>query len=157
MSDPQTLNMTQAGFDALVQERDELRDTKLPTAIARLSAARAHGDLSENAEYHAAKEDLAMLENRRDELELLVQRAVVVDTSNNNGTVSVGSQVTVVLDGKGKPHFYTIVGEWEADPVQKKISEKSPLGQALIGKKAGQTAEMDAPAGKIVYHIQEVI
>lgn len=156
MSDLQTLPMTQAGFDALVQERDELRDTKIPTAIARLAAARAHGDLSENAEYHAAKEDLAMLEGRLDELESLVQSAEVVDVQSANGIIGVGSQVTVVLNGKGKPHLYTIVGEWEADPVQKKISEKSPLGQALLGKKAGETTEMEAPAGKIVYHIQEV-
>lgn len=156
MSDIQTISITQQGYDELVAERDEIRDVKLPAAIERVSAARAHGDLSENAEYHAAKEDLSMLEGRLDELESLVQRAKVVQPQQNNGTIAIGSQVTVEVDGKGKKHVYTIVGEWEADPMQKKISEKSPLGQALLGRSQGEKTEMEAPAGKIIYHIQEV-
>lgn len=156
MSDTQTITMTQDGYDALVAELNELKNVKLPAAIARLALARSYGDLSENAEYHAAKEDLAMLEGRIAELEYLVAQAQVITATKPNGHVSVGSQVIVELTGKKGSHVFHIVGEWEADPSQKKISEKSPLGQALLGKKAGQKVDVEVPAGKVVYQIKEV-
>lgn len=155
MSDTQAITMTQQGYDALVTELKELKEEKLPAAIARLSLARSYGDLSENAEYHSAKEDLAMLSGRISELEYLVAQAQVIAPQVANGKVGVGSQVIVMLEGKGA-HTFHIVGEWEADPSKKKISEKSPLGQALVGKKAGERVAVDIPAGKVIYQIQEV-
>jgi transcription elongation factor GreA len=156
MSEPQTITMTQQGYDALVAELNDLKEVKSPAAIARLALARSYGDLSENAEYHSAKEDLAMLEGRISELEYLVAQAQVITTAPTNGHVSVGSQVLVELKGKDGSHVFHIVGEWEADPSQKKISEKSPLGQALVGKKAGDSVTVDIPAGKVIYKIKSV-
>jgi len=158
MSDQsQTIAMTQTGYDAMVTELHELTDVKIPTAIKRLALARSHGDLSENAEYHAAKEDLAFLEGRKDELDILIQRAEVIHSEDiAPGIVGMGSQVIVDIGGKGKHHTFHIVGEWEADPSQKKISSKSPLGEALVGKKAGDSVEVEVPAGKVIYSIQEV-
>lgn len=157
MSDTQTITMTQQGFDALQAELTELKDIKLPAAISRLALARSYGDLSENAEYHSAKEDLDMLNGRIAELEFLVAQAQVVVPTKSNGLVSLGSQVIVELEGKNGSHTFHIVGEWEADPTKKKISEKSPLGQALLGKKAGESVDVDVPAGKVIYRIKEVV
>lgn len=156
MTDPNaTVQMTQQGYDELVAEMQELKDVKIPAAIDRVAQARSYGDLSENSEYHAAREDLAVLNGRLEEIEFLMQRAEVV-TTTGNGFVGVGSKVIVKIGGKDSLHTFHIVGEWEADPAEKKISEKSPLGQALSGKKKGDKVEFEAPAGKVVYHIQEV-
>lgn len=157
MSDTQTITMTQQGYDALVTELQELKEEKLPKAIARLALARSQGDLSENSEYHAAKEDLAMLQGRISELEYLIAQAKVVAPSKPNGKVSLGSKVIVQVGTKSGAHTFHIVGEFEADPMKQKISEKSPLGQALIGKKAGESIDVEAPAGKVVYKIKEVV
>lgn len=155
MTDQQTVSMTQQGYDALILELNELKEVKLPAAIQRVADARAHGDLSENSEYHAAREDLAVLYGRVEEIEFLIQRAEVVDTVQN-GTVNIGSQVVVEIEGQDGHHTFHIVGEWEADPTQRKISEKSPLGQALSGKKKGDRVELEVPAGKVIYSIHEV-
>lgn len=143
--------------DGLAEIKDELatlKDGKLTAAIERVARARDFGDLSENAEYHAAKEELAFIEGRIEELEGIVSRASVVDTKAKNGTVDIGCKVTVTV--KGKEHIYEIVGEWEADPLKKKISHTSPLGQALIGKKKGEEVEFEAPAGKVIYQIKKI-
>lgn len=147
--------MTQEGYDTLTAELTELRDVKIPAAIQRVSDARAHGDLSENSEYHAAREDLAVLNGRLDEIEFLLQRAQVV-TATTNGQIGIGAKVVVQIEGQDGVHEFHIVGEWEADPMKKKISEKSPLGQALSGKKKGDRVEFEAPAGKVVYKISEI-
>lgn len=146
--------LTQEGYDELHAELAEIKDTKLQKAIDRVATARSFGDLSENSEYHAAREDLAFLEGRLSELEALVAKAKVVKKKKSNGKVSVGSTVTVHI-GKAK-HTYKIVGEWEANPAEKKISESSPLGQALVNKAVGDEVEVEAPAGKIKYKIAEV-
>ncbi len=156
MTDPNApVQMTQSGYDELVAELNELKDHKIAIAIDRVAQARAHGDLSENSEYHAAREDLAVLNGRLEEIAFLLQRAQVV-TTNGNGVVGVGSQVIVKIDQSDKEQIFHVVGEWEADPAEKKISEKSPLGQALSGKKKGDKIEFEAPAGKVIYHIQAV-
>lgn len=155
MADQPVVLMTQQGYDELVKELAELKTTKLPAAIDRVATARSFGDLSENSEYHAAREDLAVLEGRIEELELLIQTAQIASGAAN-GAVAVGSQVVVQIDGKQDQHIFNIVGEWEADPVQKKISEKSPLGQALAGKKVGDVVEVEVPAGKLKYIIKQV-
>lgn len=146
--------LTQEGYDEIVAELSELKEKKLPVAIERVATARSFGDLSENSEYHAAREDLAFMEGRISELEVLVNKAKVVKTKKGRTTVAVGSTVTVHI-GKSK-HTYKIVGEWEANPAEKKISESSPLGTALVGKKVGEEIEVEAPAGKVKYKIAEI-
>jgi transcription elongation factor GreA len=146
--------LTQDGYDDLVAELTDIKTNKLPTAIERVATARSFGDLSENSEYHAAREDLAFLEGRLSELEVLVSKAKVIKTKKGRSTVGLGSTVTVHI-GKNK-HIYQIVGEWEANPAEKKISEISPLGKALFGRKEGDEIEVEAPAGKIKYKVASV-
>lgn len=146
--------LTQEGYDEIVTELTELQKVKLPVAIERVATARSFGDLSENSEYHAAREDLAFMEGRISELEVLVNKAKVVKVKKGRTTIAVGSTVTVHV-GKSK-HTYKIVGEWEANPAEKKISESSPLGTALVGKKVGEEIEVEAPAGKVKYQIAEI-
>ncbi len=148
------IQFTQTGLTEVQAELDELKNTKLPAAIDRVARARDFGDLSENAEYHAAKEELSFIEGRVEELESLVAKAQVVDNGHTNGAVDIGCKVTVELDGT--THTYEIVGEWEADPMKKKISHTSPLGQALLGKKKGEEVEFEAPAGKVIYKIKKI-
>lgn len=146
--------LTQEGYDELVLELKTIRDEKRPKAIDRVATARSFGDLSENSEYHAAREDLAFLEGRLSEIETLVAKAKIVKNKKDHSTVSVGSTVTVHI-GRVK-HTYKIVGEWEANPAEKKISESSPLGKALVGKKQGDEIEVSAPAGQIKYKIAAI-
>lgn len=148
------VQLTKNGYAELQGELNELKNTKLPAAIARVARARDFGDLSENAEYHAAREELNFLEGRIEELEELVANAVVVKASGGNGNVDIGSKVT--LRAGGAEHTYELVGEWEADPINKRISHNSPLGKALMGKKKGEEVEYEAPAGKILYEIKHV-
>jgi transcription elongation factor GreA len=148
------IQFTQGGLAEINAELAELKGAKLTAAIERVARARDFGDLSENAEYHAGKEELAFIEGRIEELEGIVLRAEVVNTKNNNGAVDIGCKVTVSL--KGKDHTYEIVGQWEADPLKKKISHTSPLGLALVGKKKGENVEFEAPAGKVVYQIKKI-
>lgn len=148
------IQFTATGLAEIKNELEELKGKKLTSAIERLSRARDFGDLSENAEYHAAKEELAFIEGRIEELEGLVMRAEVVGNKSKGGAVDIGCKVTLTL--KGKEHTYEIVGEWEADPLKKKISHTSPLGLALVGKKKGETVELEAPAGKVVYQIKKI-
>ena len=147
------IQFTATGLAEIQAELNELKNTKLPTSIDRVARARDFGDLSENAEYHAAKEELSFIEGRIEELESIVAKAEVV-TSNGNGAVGLGCKVTV--EQGGLDHTYEIVGEWEADPINKKISHTSPLGQALLGKKKGEAVEFEAPAGKVIYKIKKI-
>lgn len=148
------IQFTKQGLSGLQAELDELKNTKLPAAIDRVARARDFGDLSENAEYHAAREELSFIEGRVEELEELLKKAVVVTSGGNKSRVDVGCKVTVAL--KGKDYVYEVVGEWEADPVKAKISHTSPLGQALMGKAKGDEVEFVAPAGKVVYKVKKI-
>jgi len=143
--------LTQEGLDELRKELEELKKIKRPGVVLRLSAAREMGDLSENAEYTAAREELAFIDNRLDELELLLKQAVVIDDKHSTQSIVLGSEVTLTIDGKKET--FMIVGEWEADPMEKKISHESPLGKALMEKSVGDEIEVDAPAGKVIYKI----
>ena len=149
-----TYPITTAGFAAIKKELEHLKKIERPAIIKAIAEARLHGDLSENAEYHAAKEELSFIEGRVEELEGIVLRAEVVGGNNKKGTIDIGCKVTVTLSGK--EHTYEIVGEWEADPLNKKISHTSPLGQALVGKKIGENVEFEAPAGKVIYKIKKI-
>ena len=151
----QRVQMTPLGYRQLVDELAQLEKVGLPEAIERVAKARDFGDLSENAEYHSAKEDLSTVEGRVEELRDIIARVVVVDIKKaGDAEVVIGSSVQVVVNGNS--HNFSIVGEWEADPAAKKISHESPLGKALIGKKVGDTVEVEAPAGKVVYVINDV-
>lgn len=145
--------MTKEGLDELKKEHGELTKSKRPEVVKRLSDARDLGDLSENSEYAAAKQDLAFIDGRITELEDIIRGAKVV-TSHGKKQVDVGCKVTLHINGK--KDIYTVVGEWEADPSEKKISHESPLGKALMGKKVGEQVEVEAPAGKILYKILHI-
>lgn len=151
----QRVQMTPLGYRQLVEELEQLEKNKRPEAIERLSKARDFGDLSENAEYHSAKEALATLEGRIEELKDILTRVVVVDVQKQGlGMVGLGSVVHIEVNGT--KHEFTIVGEWEADPAAKKISHESPLGKALMGKKVGEKVEVEAPSGIIAYSIKSI-
>lgn len=146
-----SIKLTKVGLEALKKELAELIDNKRPKLVERLSNARSQGDLSENSDYQSAKEELEFLDGRIDELTEVVQTAVVADGVKNSDGIGVGTKVTVKVNGK--ENVFDVVGDWEADPVNKKISDNSPLGLALVGKKVGDKAEVEAPAGKVIYEI----
>jgi transcription elongation factor GreA len=149
----QKVFFTKEGLAQLKAEYDELVSTKRPATVIRLADARDQGDLSENSEYTAAKEELGFIEGRIVELEEILRNAKII-TAHKSSAVDVGCKVTLHVNGK--KDIYTVVGEWEADPMEKKISNSSPLGKALLGKKVGDTAEVEAPAGKILYKILHI-
>ena len=144
--------LTKKGFEDLKKEYDDMLEKKRPEVVERLSSAREMGDLSENAEYTAAREELAFIDGRLEELEELLRQAeLIADGKHATHAVDLGSQVVVKI-GEKKETF-TVVGEWEADPVEKKISHESPLGKALLGKSVGDEIHVEAPAGKMTYKI----
>lgn len=148
------IQLTKEGYENLQKELKNLLEVKKPQAVDRLSKARAMGDLSENSEYVAAKEDLALVEGRTQEVEEILKTAEVVTNHNGNHAVDVG--VTVTVEADGKQDVFQIVGEFEADPMNKKLSHTSPIGKALIGKRVGEVVEVAIPAGKILYKILEI-
>lgn len=144
--------LTKEGLDALKAELVTLKNIKLPEGVERVARAREFGDLSENAEYHSAREDLSWIEGRIEEVQSLISQATEIkSTSGKVDSVAIGCTVKVGINGS--QHEFVIVGEWEADPSAKKISHESPLGKALVGKQVGEKVEVDAPAGKIMYTI----
>src|SRR4051812_20740222 len=122
------IQFTKDGFEKIQKEYDELKKTKRQAAVDRLQKARAMGDLSENSEYTAAKEDLAFIEGRLRELEELMQNAQVVQTQAQVGIINIGMKVVVEINGDQEE--FTLVGEFEADPMSKKLSTTSPIGKA---------------------------
>lgn len=149
----QPVLLTKQGLDELKAEHAQIIKIKRPAAVKRLADARDQGDLSENSEYAAAKQDLAFIDGRIAELEDIIHGAKVV-TNHSNKNVDIGCKVTVNIGSKKE--VFHIVGEWEVDIQDKKISHESPLGKALMGKKVGDSAEVEAPAGKIVYKILSI-
>ncbi len=153
----QIVELTAEGLEELKQELNDLETVKLPAVIDRVSQAREHGDLSENSEYQSARDDQGIIEARISEIEEVIAKAVVVKNTSSRLKIGVGSTVVVVLEKNPKKEFtYTIVGEFEADPAEGKISSVSPLGQALSGKKKSDKVKVAAPAGEIVYIIKEI-
>lgn len=150
--------LTKEGLDELKKEYEELTKVKRPVILERVSQARNMGDLSENAEYVAAREELSFIDGRVDELEELLKQVIIITNDNKKSgkknVVTLGS--TVTLHVGGKKEMFMVVGEWEADPKEKKISHESPLGKALIGKTVGEKVQVEAPAGKITYTIIDV-
>lgn len=155
MMNDKKIFLTKKGFEDLQNEYKDMIEKKRPEVVERLSAAREMGDLSENAEYTAAREELSFIDGRIEELENLLKQAQLInDGQHQVASVDVGSQVSVKI--KDKEENFTVVGEWEADPAEKKISHESPLGKALLGKSVGDEIEVDAPAGKMKYKIVSI-
>ena len=149
------IKVTNEALAALVKELDELANKKRPKLVERLERARNEGDLSENSDYSNAKDELEFLDGRIDELKHVVENAVVIHKRNKDGRIGVGTKVTIKANSN-KEHIYEIVGDWEADPVNKKISHESPLGKQLVGCQVGDKVEVEAPAGNLVYEIVAV-
>ena len=151
------LPMTAAGYAALEAEFLRRQQVERPRIVAAISEARTHGDLSENAEYHSAKEAQSHNEGRIVELEDLLQRAEVIDVTKLNGTtIKFGATVTLIDEDTAKRAVWQIVGEPEADAKKGRISITSPLARALIGKKKGASVEVMAPGGAKAYEITKV-
>ena len=149
--------MTAGGYTALDEEVKRLKTLERPSVIAAISEARQHGDLSENAEYHAAKERQGWIEGRIAEIEDKIARAQIIDVSRLSGTqVKFGATVTVVDEDTEDEGRYQIVGEHEADVKQGRISLSSPLSRAMIGKEVGEVVEVNTPGGVKAYEILKV-
>lgn len=149
--------MTAGGYSALDEELKRLKTVERPNVIAAIAEARAHGDLSENAEYHAAKERQGWIEGRIAEIEDKIARAQVIDVSKLSGSqVKFGATVTVVDEDTEDEGRYQIVGDHEADVKGGRISLSSPLSRAMIGKEVGDVVEVNTPGGVKAYEILKV-
>lgn len=153
----QRIPMTSEGYQRLQEELDKLVKVERPRNIQAISEARAHGDLSENAEYHAAKEKQSFMEGRIQELQAKLSMAEVIDTSRiNQSKAAFGANVKVLDTGADEEYVFTLVGPDEADVKSGKISISSPVGRALIGKEVGDTVVVKAPARTFEYEVLEI-
>jgi transcription elongation factor GreA len=149
--------MTDEGYKALDEELRRLKSVERPSVIAAIAEARSHGDLSENAEYHAAKERQGWIEGRIAEIEDKISRAQVIDVSKLSGSqVKFGATVTVLDEDTEEQARYQVVGEHEADVKKGRLSLTSPLARGMIGKTSGDVFEVQTPAGVKAYEILKV-
>jgi len=148
--------MTRAGFDQLDLELRDLKAVERPAVIRAIAEAREHGDLSENAEYHAAREKQSFIEGRIKELEMIISRAEVIDVAKLSGSVKFGAKVTVVDEGTDEEKTFQLVGEQEADLERGLLNVRSPLARALIGKDEGDSVEVTTPGGQKSYEILSI-
>jgi len=149
--------LTRAGFDKLDAELKHLKSVERPAIIRAISVAREHGDLSENAEYHSAKEKQSFIEGRVKELEGVISLADVIDPAKLSGTIKFGAHVTLADEDTDKEKTYQIVGEYEADIESGKLNIKSPIARALIGKDEGDSVEVRTPGGEKSYEVLEIV
>lgn len=147
MSEQKEIFLTQEGLDDLKKELDELIQVRRPEVINALKDARAQGDLSENAEYDAARNEQAVVEARIRELEAMIEKAVII-TKVNTDVVSIGTKVTLEYVEDEEEEEYSIVGSSEADPFENKISNESPIAKAIMGLKVGSVVSVESPNGK---------
>lgn len=154
MSNDDTQYMSQEKLAELHVEKERLIKEEIPTLAKRIDEARQMGDLSENAEYHAAREDMAWRQSRVKELDHLISYASVIKAGESGTEVGIGSRITVKVNGVKKE--YMIVGAQEANPISGKISNESPLGQAFLGKSKGDSVTIQVPAGMQTYKILSV-
>ncbi|OSP55661.1 transcription elongation factor GreA [Pseudoruegeria sp. SK021] len=145
--------MTRAGHSALDGELKKLKSIERPLVIKAIAEAREHGDLSENAEYHAAREKQSFIEGRIKELESVLGRADIIDISRMTGTIKFGATVKLVDEDTDEEKIYQIVGEPEADIEHGKLNIRSPLARALIGKDEGDSVVVRTPGGERSYEI----
>ena len=156
MSNPQEFFLTQEGIDKLKEELEELKGPQRSELAKRLRVAIQQGDLSENADYSKAKEDQAFLEGRIQEIEIMLRNAVVIEAQGKaDGVITLGSHITIKENGR-KAIEYFMVGAKEADPRNGKISNESPIGKALMGRKVGEKVEVQTPGGTIEFKIAKV-
>jgi transcription elongation factor GreA len=148
--------LTRAGFDKLDAELKHLKSVERPAIIAAIAEARAHGDLSENAEYSSAKEKQSFIEGRIKELEGVIGLAEVIDTARLSGSIKFGATIRLVDEDTDEEKTYQIVGEYEADIENGRLNIKSPLARSLIGKDAGDSVEVRTPGGEKAYEILSV-
>lgn len=148
--------LTARGFSALDAELKQLKSKERPAVIRAIAEAREHGDLSENAEYHAAREKQSFIEGRIQELEGLISRAEVIDPSKLSGPIKFGATVKLVDEDTDEEKVYQIVGESEADIAKGLLNLRSPLARALIGKEPGDSVEVMTPGGGKSYEVLEV-
>ncbi len=152
MQEPTTTYLTPEGKQKLEEELEDLKTNKRRELAERLNFAIKQGDLSENADYIAAKEDQAFLEGRIRTIEGMLRHVTIIE-EQTGGAVRIGSCVTVAEVGFDDPETFNMVGAVEADPTKGKISNESPLGKALLGKQVGDEVEIDAPGGRIRFKI----
>jgi transcription elongation factor GreA len=148
--------LTRAGFDKIDAELKHLKTVERPTIIQAIAEARALGDLSENAEYHSAKEKQSFIEGRIKELEGVISLADIIDTSKLSGSIKFGATVELGDEDTDEEKTYLIVGEYEADIENGKLNIKSPLARALIGKDEGDSVEVRTPGGQRSYEVLKV-
>lgn len=148
--------LTRGGFQLLEVEMKRLKSEDRPAIIRAIAEAREHGDLSENAEYHSAREKQSFIEGRIKELESILSRAEVIDTTRLSGTIKFGARVTIIDEDTEEQHHYQIVGEAEASIERGLLNMKSPLARALIGKDAGDSVEVRTPGGARSYEVLRV-
>ena len=148
--------MTRGGFTALDAELKILKSVERPAVIRAISEAREHGDLSENAEYHAAREKQSLIEGRVKELEAMLSLAEVIDPTKLSGSVKFGATVTLADEDSGEEKTYQIVGEAEADIENGLLNIRSPLARALIGKEPGDSVDVKTPGGQRSYEVLTV-
>ena len=146
MTDTKEIYVTNEGLEQMKQELEDLIQVKRPEVIKALKEARALGDLSENAEYDAARQEQAQTEARIKELEAMIEHAVIIENVDTN-EVSIGTKVTIEYVGDDDTEEYSIVGVKEADPFNNKISNESPIARAILGKKIGDIVSVDSPNG----------
>lgn len=155
MEKSKKVQFTREGYDRVSAELQELIDVKRPEIIAAVAEARSHGDLRENAAYDVARQDQAMLEKRISELEETLRNAEILESDNvDTGIVGIGRTVTVDFDGDEE--VYKIVGPAEAQPMKNEISEESPIGSKMRGRKVGDTFAVDTPGGEATITIKRI-
>ena len=156
-TDSKKVLVTKAGFKKLEDELNQLKTQERKKVADRLQEAISYGDLSENSEYDEAKNQQAFLEARIVELEEQIKNAeIITEAKDAKGTVQIGSTVKIKMSWNGEEHEYSIVGSTESDPTQHKISNESPVGEAIIGKKAKDKVKVAAPGGEYEYEILKV-
>lgn len=156
MSETEPIYLTSEGAADLKRELQELINVRRPELAIMLKEAIADGDLKENANYHDAKEKQALLEGRIHQLENVLRAAIIVESTNSGDIVSIGSEVTIREEGTDEDETYFVVGAAEANPRENKISNQSPIGAALMGRKKGDKVKVETPGGKLAFKIRKI-
>jgi transcription elongation factor GreA len=150
--------ITRAGMEKLLTELDDWKNRKRPAMVKQLASARSHGDLSENAEYHAAREELLRIDQKIMQLESTLHSAVLTDeTSVKTDQVRILTRVRILDHSKNVEREFTLVSPAEADPAEGRISHQSPVGQGLMGRKVGEMVEIQVPSGIVSWTILEIL
>ena len=156
MTTSEPVYLTTEGVESLREELKHLVKVKRPALAERLRHAIQQGDISENADYQVAKEEQGFLEGRIRQIEVMLRRTIIINENNASDTVTLGSRVTVLEDGYSEAETFQIVGAAEADPMNGRVSNESPLGKALLGRRVGDAITVQAPGGDTVFQITAI-